>query len=541
MLNFPKSQSQALSHVERRENEPPDEDQTTMINHRPTQRPCLDSPAQHQTGTHLTAPMKPVVRVLDPAPPAQWGISPPVARPSLSLTFFNKYQPRPQLVPDCDRPAAQVFEQAGSMGSIASTTVTMTTTVTTSTPAVTGPVSDGEDMKSVNDDVRFEWLARRVCDAKQVKLAPAINTIREADLNSPSAATAWFQLGALLCLHYDAQEDKEHLSQCIEQLLLRMGNLQKRKHTSGLYNTAKDLLLAACIPADFIRIMQRARNSEWHDGRLNTLIKQVCIVTNLKLALEQVTAGRRLEKTAQQAAAEFLLARQAARNRDPAFTPMTTASTERIDSTDSFGGPVPSSHVPPTYRQHIPLVSANLSSGAAVAAAVPMPPQRTWEPPVPLDVHEPVERPRQASVAMIEAIIELAGHKRIRIDEPVERKRQRIDEVGASIVSSASSINRLGVTRPPMSAGDGAHLESIDTPFSACEDVMTQQNKATLTLLASFPENTLNQDDATNGSKQLIDHKGALRHTVPNGSDKLAAIVAAELLTMNANTTALPT
>jgi hypothetical protein len=292
----------------------------------------------------------------------------------------------------------------------------------------------------------------------------------------------------------------------------------------------------------------------------------------LGLAIEQVRAGKHPEKTAQQAASEFLLARHAAhdadasfpivamkseqvhraRDRNPAFTPMTTEPVERIDSTDSFGRPrlqrspapatsqtlavafpgdggpslyqnkllfpspierrarvepetsllqsaaplditgagtsVRPGDVPFAFFQRTPVVSTHLSAGVTMADALPMPPTRTPEPPAPLILHEPAEPLPHASMRMIEAFIVSRERKRQRKDELSVSKRQRIDEIGSSIATSAASIDRLGTTWPPMSADDRAHLENVASAFSAYQDVLRQKNMAMPTFLATFDE-----------------------------------------------------
>ena len=91
MLNFPKDQLPALSHGKRRAPGPHAGGDAADIDSRPAKRPRLASPGQNQPGEPRVDSTTPVVRVLDPAPPAQSRILPPVAQPSLPLS--NEYEP----------------------------------------------------------------------------------------------------------------------------------------------------------------------------------------------------------------------------------------------------------------------------------------------------------------------------------------------------------------------------------------------------------------------------------------------------------------
>ena len=527
MLNFPKNQCHALLHIERRENERPADDETATINNRLIQGARLESPEQHPTGTPLTAPIKPVVTLLDPAPKSLLPVTPPVTLPGTSFSL-----PITSSLP--------VWRQPGQAR----------------------PAACGTDMRS-ETDMRLQNIAKQVLDAQQPALEEVKDAIRDVKLHSLPVVLEWLQFCGTLCLHYDAQEDKEELSQCLEQVLLRISTLRCSSDPAH-FNMAKASLRSTSIPAGFISIIQRARDSKWQNGRLNSLVLRAKIATTIKRALEQSRVGTHPEKTALQAATGLMTARHGAydadlslpivamksdqvhraRDRDPAFTPMTTESVERVDLTDSSGGPRPErspapaalqplavsfpdnggpsqyqdtlvfprpimrqakaipetsllqseaqprpyGYVPGAYWQPTALGSTVLPFGAALAAAAPMPFQRTSEPPMPVYMHEPIKPPRQAIAAPIQTIIESPGHKRMHIDEPVERKRQRIDEDGASIVNSASSIEKLGVTWPPMSARDRAHLENIEMAFSAYEDVLSQNNMSMPTLLITFDD-----------------------------------------------------
>lgn len=443
MLNFPKSQCHALSHTERLENAPPVDDETTTMNKRLMPGPRLKSPEQHQAGTPPTAPVKPVVTVLDPAPKSFLPVTPPGTSFSFPITS-----------------SLPVWRQPG--------------------PA--HPAARGTDVRS-ETDMRLQNIARQVSDAQQPVLEEVKDAIRDVKLHSLPVVVEWLQFCGMLCLHYDAQEDKEQLSQCLEQVLLRISALRCASDPAH-FKTAKASLLATSIPAGFIHIIQRARESKWQKGRLNILVRRAKIATTIKQALEQLRAGKHPEKIAQQAASESMPTRHAAHDASASWSIDVMRQAKAMSETpllQSDAQPRPYGYVPRAYWQPTAPGSTDSPSGAALAAAVPMPYQRTSEPPMPVYINKPIMPPRQAIVAPIEATIESSGHKRLHIDEPVERKRQRI-------VDSASSIEILGVTWPPMSACDRAHLKNIEMAFSAYEDVLSQEIISMSTLLKTFDE-----------------------------------------------------
>jgi len=145
-----------------------------------------------------------------------------------------------------------------------------------------------------------------------VELQNAISTICEADFYSPPAVTIWLQLCMLICLHYDDQRDKEPLWRCLERVMLYFQNFRRQGRTS-VHNALKATLLATSTPSGFIRILQRAKASKWREDRFLKLFTSAKIITTVTQAITQMAAGLHPEKTAQQAAADFLLARYAAR------------------------------------------------------------------------------------------------------------------------------------------------------------------------------------------------------------------------------------
>jgi hypothetical protein len=454
MLNFPKNQCHALPHTERRENAPPADDETTTINNRLIQGPRLESPEQHQPGTPLSAPVKPAVTVPDPAPASILPVTPPVTLPGTSFSL-----PLTSSLP--------VWRQPGHAH----------------------PVAFGRGEPSETGR-RLQNIAKQVSDAQQPVLEEVKDAIRDVKLHSLPSIVEWLQFCGILCLHYDEQEDKEQLSQCLEQVLLRISALRCASDPAH-FKTAKASLLATSIPAGFIHVIQRARESKWQNGRLNSLIQRAKIATTVKRALEQLRAGKQPEKIGQQAATELMPARHAAHDASANWSIDVMRQAKAMSGTpllQSDAQPRPYGYVPRAYWQPTAMGSTDLPSGAALAAAVPMPFQRTSEPPMPVYISKPIKPPRQAIVAPIEAIIESSGHKRLHIDEPVERKRQRIGEDGSSTVDSASSIEILGVTWPPMSARDRAHLKNIEMAFSAYEDVLSQEILSMSTLLTTFDE-----------------------------------------------------
>lgn len=443
MLNFPKSQCHALSHTERLENAPPVDDETTTMNKRLMPGPRLKSPEQYPTGTPLSAPVKPVVTVPDPAPTSILPVTPPSTSLSLPITS-----------------SLPVWRQPGHAHPVA---------------FVRGEPSEA--------DRRLQDIAKQVSNAQQPVLEEMKDAIRDAKLHSLPSIVEWLQFCAMLCLHYDAQEDKEQLSQCLEQVLLRICALRCASDPAH-FETAKASLLATSIPAGFIHIIQRARESKWQNGRLDILVRRAKIATTIKQALEQLRAGKHPEKIAQQAASESMPARHAAHDASASWSIDVMRQAKAMSETpllQSDAQPRPYGYVPRAYWQPTAPGSTDSPSGAALAAAVPMPYQRTSEPPMPVYINKPIMPPRQAIVAPIEATIESSGHKRLHIDEPVERKRQRI-------VDSASSIEMLGVTWPPMSACDRAHLKNIEMAFSAYEDVLSQEIISMSTLLKTFDQ-----------------------------------------------------
>jgi hypothetical protein len=228
------------------------------------------------------------------------------------------------------RLATQAFKPPGSMVTFTNRTTSTTTTTTTTTAAPTSavkgrtrqqpavldklqsadPVAKIEVEEYVNDE-RFEWIARRVRDAQPVAIEHAISTIREADFFSQPDVADWLRLCAVLCLHYDAQQDKEPLWQCLEQVVLYFRNIKWQ--SVDLHNALKTTLLATDTPAGFIRILQRAKASKWREDRFNKLFRLTRITATMTQAITQMAAGLHPEKTAQQAASDFLLARYAAR------------------------------------------------------------------------------------------------------------------------------------------------------------------------------------------------------------------------------------
>jgi hypothetical protein len=311
MLNFPKDRLPALSHGKRRVPEPQVGGDAADIDSRPAKRPHLESPGQNQAGAPRVASINPVVRVLDPAPPAQSRILPPVAQPSLPLS--NEYEPPRDLVRRL-KPRRH--------GSRSTTNTTPTPAVTHSAPhfraAPGAPQSAGQVTDKENVDPvtygRFESISRQVRDAEQVELQLAIITIRESGIDSPPAVTMLLQFCAVLCLHYDDQQDKEPLWQCLERVFLRIRAINRKcKEMPVLHNPVQANLLAESMPAGFIRILQRAKASKWWGSRLSTLIGKAEMSLPLTMAIEQMKAGRHPEKTARQAAEDFLLAHFAAR------------------------------------------------------------------------------------------------------------------------------------------------------------------------------------------------------------------------------------
>lgn len=149
-------------------------------------------------------------------------------------------------------------------------------------------------------------------DAKQVKLQHALSTIKTADFKSPPAVTVWLQFCRVLCLHYDDQQDKEPLWQCLERIFLDIARI-KNWHVRQLHDAVETTLLATSMPAGFIRILQRAIASKWQEDRLLALFKGAKLIGTLPIAIQQLAAGLHPEKKAQQAAADFLLARCGAR------------------------------------------------------------------------------------------------------------------------------------------------------------------------------------------------------------------------------------
>ena len=365
MLNFPKDQLPALSHGKRRAPEPQAGGNATDIDSRPAKRPHLESPGRNQPGEPRITSTKPLVRVPGPPPHALWAIAPPVVQPSppgalpvwrepshdaahtlptaphirvATTTLLSQVPPANSALSGIasqayrGRLATQAFKPPGSMVTFTNrTTSTTTTTTTTSTtaapssavngrtrqqPAVldklqsAGPVAKIEVEEYVNDE-RFEWLARRVRDAQPVAIKHAISTIREADFFSLPDVADWLRLCAVLCLHYDAQQDKEPLWQCLEQVVLYFRNIKRQ--SVDLHNALKTTLLATDTPAGFIRILQRARASKWREDRFNKLFPNTRITDTMTQAITQMAAGLHPEKTAQQAASDFLLARYAVR------------------------------------------------------------------------------------------------------------------------------------------------------------------------------------------------------------------------------------
>ncbi|WP_283445118.1 hypothetical protein [Noviherbaspirillum suwonense] len=313
MLNFSKDQLPMLSHGKRRAPEPQASGDTADIDSRPAKRPHLESPGQNQAGEPRVDPTTPVVRVLDPAPPAQSTILPPVARPSLPLPFSNEYEPPRDLV-RLLKPRRHC-----SMGT---TNATPTSTITHSAPQFraepgapqsAGQVTDKENVEPVTDE-RFESIARQVRDAEQVDLELAIIPIQEGGVDSPAAVTVWLQFCAMLCLHYDDQQDKEPLWQCLERVFLRIRSIKwKCEEMRVRHDTLQATLLAQSMTAGFIRILQRAKASKWREGRLLVLFYKAGMSSPLTLAIEQMQAGQHPEKTARQAAEDFLLAHCTAR------------------------------------------------------------------------------------------------------------------------------------------------------------------------------------------------------------------------------------
>ncbi len=313
MLNFPKDQSPMLSHGKRRAPELQTGGDAADIDSRPAKRPRLASQGQDQPGEPRVDSATPVVRVFDPAPPAQSRILPPVARPSLPLPFSNEYEPPRDLV-HLLKP-----QRHGSMGT---TDATPTSTVIHSAarfraesgaPQSAGLVTDKDNVELVTDK-RFESISQQVRDAEQVDLQLAIITIQEGGVNSPAAVAVWLQFCAVLCLHYDDQQDKEPLWQCLERVFLRIRRIkQKCEEMRVRHNAVQATLLAQSMPAGFIRILQRAKASKWREDRLSALFYKAGMSPLLTLAIEQMQAGQHPEKTARQAAEDFLFARCAAR------------------------------------------------------------------------------------------------------------------------------------------------------------------------------------------------------------------------------------
>lgn len=252
MLNFSQDQLSALSFGKRRATEPPSAGNSTDIVGRPAKRARLASPEQDPNGAPSPIPTAPVLAVRGPT------------RQLLA-------------VPDAPRYVSK----------------------TTASKKVHAEI-----------DRQVECLARQVCDAQHLALDSAIFVIRKTKLGSSGDVADWLQLCAMLCLHYDAQKDKEPLWQCLERLLRRIDAIH-RPGNCVLYDAAATSLLATSTTAGFIRILQRAKESEGGKGRLAALFRRTGILSTLKLAFEQEAAGQHPEKTAQQTAAELLLARAA--------------------------------------------------------------------------------------------------------------------------------------------------------------------------------------------------------------------------------------
>lgn len=252
MLNFSQDQIPALSRGKRRVTEPPSTGDSTDIIGRPANRARLASPEQEANG---------------------------VPRPITKALVLAVRGPAQQLLAAPDAP--------GHVGKTSAST-------------------------KVHADVdrQVECLARQVCDAQQLALDSAIFVIRKTNLESPENVADWLQLCAMLCLHYDAQKDKEPLWQCLERLLLRI-NVIHQPGNGVLYDAVATSLLATSTTGGFIRILQRAIDNEWEKGVVARLFEETRMMGLLKKAFEQQAVGLHLKKTAQQAAAEFLLAHPA--------------------------------------------------------------------------------------------------------------------------------------------------------------------------------------------------------------------------------------
>jgi hypothetical protein len=348
MLNFPKDQLLAPSPRKRRATEPPAGDDATDIDSRPAKRAHLQSPGQGQAGAPRITPIEPAVTVHRLAHHTPWPVVPPVASPPLLLpTFHQPYrgeahlqstarnigaaQKRPltEIMTDTSRLAGSARQsnwrdlQTQALhpaGSTSATTATSTTgrRVRQLQAANTAPrhvqlTPSAKAAHSVSDR-RFESLARQVRDAKTVALNDALIAIRAANLDSQQAFANWFNVGAMLCMHFDAQQDKDMLRQCIESLLLRIRPARSKSWGGGIrgmFDAASTIMFSINTPAGFIRILQRARNDTWRNGRLSYLLRRAGMVTRLLHATRQQAAGPHRETSAQEAAAEFLLARNA--------------------------------------------------------------------------------------------------------------------------------------------------------------------------------------------------------------------------------------
>ena len=156
MLNFPKSQCHALSHTERLENAPPVDDETTTMNKRLMPGPRLKSPEQYPTGTPLSAPVKPVVTVPDPAPTSILPVTPPSTSLSLPITS-----------------SLPVWRQPGHAHPVA---------------FVRGEPSE--------TDRRLQDIAKQVSNARQPVLEEMKDAIRDAKLHSLPVVLEWLQFCA---------------------------------------------------------------------------------------------------------------------------------------------------------------------------------------------------------------------------------------------------------------------------------------------------------------------------------------------------------
>ena len=364
MLNFSKVQLPALSQGKRRAPEPQASGDATDIDSRPAKRPHLESPGENQASAPRVTSVSPVVRASDHAshalwsiaPPASWAIAPPVVQPSPPGPLPVWRQPShavahvlpiarhvsaktvtrlaqvtsptnalPGIAPQPYRGGltTQAFEPPRSIGSITNTTANAPIPAANrlarqllavpDVPRSAGAAAHGENGQAV-DDQRFEWVALRVRDARQIALKHAISVIHDADFYLPRDVTNWLQLCAVLCLHYDAQQDKEPLWQCLERVLLHISCVRfSGEKMRVLHDAVETTLLTPSMPAGFIRILQRAKASRWREDRLSKLFTTAKMTSTLTLAITQMAAGLHPEKTAQQAASDFLLARYAAR------------------------------------------------------------------------------------------------------------------------------------------------------------------------------------------------------------------------------------